>query len=132
MPTEPVSASGITALSTASAMGVTAAMIEAHFDPFVMMLAFAGAVIGAGLAKPGRTKLHDAVVFLAVCLGSAQLGHSLGPMLARSFADISDPGRVTAFVLAALFHPAFNALAGTLPGVLQKLLERFGIKGAQP
>jgi hypothetical protein len=113
-------------------MGITAAMIEAHFDPFVMMLAFAGAVIGTGLAKPGRSKLHDAAVFLAVCLGSAQLGHSLGPMLARSFPDIGDPGRFSAFVVAALFHPVFNALAGTLPGALQKLLERFGIKGAQP
>jgi len=113
-------------------MGITAAMIEAHFDPYVLMLSFAGAVIGAYLAPPGRTKLQDAGVFLAVCIACAQLGHSLGPMLARSFESIGDPGRVTAFVLAALFHPVFNALAGTLPGALQKLLERFGIKGAQP
>lgn len=110
--------SGIAAsVAQAGGAGIGAMIAALNMDPALLTISLPCAIIGLGLATPGKNKLHDLAIFAAVVIVSAKLGLAFGPVLAEQVPKLADPAGVIAGGVALFFHPLFNFGTKAIPQV---------------
>jgi len=122
---EPITPSVLVSGQQAAFTGLVAAILSYfHIELWLLSVSFFGAVLGLATAPKGLSRWHDVLVFCAVAFGACWFGASATPWITK-FAgpDFHHPEGPVTFVLASVFHPAFNWLRTALPNLLSA---RFG------